>query len=191
MIIYRPFTNISTLLWLHSKHGSALAEAVFNIKLSNGCYITILSALFLCYLYSLLLLYSNMYLDVLPVCLLLLVVFFFFSWRCWLLQYVVFLLHLSQDHKCMLAVWSLGVTCICFVTHNAWILSQLIVYVSIFATICTHCSHMRVADDVIVLSHVILLTLMLICVPIPVSVYVQNTGAGTVFEWSVFVVYGL
>lgn len=39
-------------------------------------------------------------------------------WECWLLQYVVFLLHLSQNYKCTLAVWSRGVTCIRFLTHK-------------------------------------------------------------------------
>ena len=45
-----------------------------------------------------------------------------------------FLLHLSRHYKCVLAVWSPGVTCIHFVTHSAWILSQL--FALFFACIC-------------------------------------------------------
>lgn len=79
---------------------------------------------------------------------------FVFRWRCWLLQYVVFLLHLSQDHKCVLAVWSLGVTCIHFVTHNTQVLSQLIVYVLMFEPII-QAGHVGGFVDVIALSYVI------------------------------------
>lgn len=55
-----------------------------------------------------------------------------------------FLLHLSRHYKCMLAVWSLGVTCIHFVTHSAWILSQLFVHALFFPHICADSAHMCV-----------------------------------------------
>lgn len=84
----------------------------------------------------LLILCSNVSLDVFP-CLFV----FFVCWRCRFLEYVVFLLHLSQNHKFVLAVWSLGVTCIRFVTHNARNLSQLIVDGPVFACIHTDRLH--------------------------------------------------
>ena len=92
----------------------------------------------------LLILCSSVSFSMLPICFL----FFFFCWRCWLLQYVVFLLHLSQDHKCVLAVWSLGATCIHFVTHLGpesadCICAYLWIYYTARSCVCfcwCHCS---------------------------------------------------
>ena len=114
--------------------------------------------------------------------------FCFFCWRCWLLQHLVFLLHLSRDHKCMLAAGSPGVTCICCVTHNAPVPSQLIACLCLYLHTVKMCGF---SVDVIVLSCVIFLMFVLACLPIPVCVCVCVCSCETL-EWeSVFVVYGL
>lgn len=153
------------MLWLHSKHSSVLADTLFNMKQTNGCCTSHTFSIVLfppvCSWFS-----SPVRLWMfLPVCL------FSFCWRCWLLQYVGFLLHLSQDHKCVLAAWSLRVTCIHLVTHSAWILSQLIVFVP--ASACIYADSLQCASaDVIVLAYVIFFGTS-VCVWVPTSVCVH------------------
>lgn len=148
-----------------------------------------LSLLFI-YLYVLLTICPGVFLDALPlfcVCVCVCMHLFFVCWRCRLLQYVVFLLHLSQDHKCVLAVWSLGVTCIRFVTHSSRLLSQLIVNVPSFS--CTRTDGLHVFDTVFCFFVLVpfFFTFTLTCDPFLCRVSVCEL----LESGRVFVVYGL
>lgn len=87
----------------------------------------------------------------------------------------------------MLAVWSLGVTCIRFVTHSSRLLSQLIVNVPSFS--CTRTDGLHVFDTVFCYFFLVpfFFTFTLTCDPFLCRVSVCEL----LESGRVFVVYGL